>query len=303
MIRWKRFKSYLVVERGLTNLTANSYLGALRRFYEATKLAMPTKDDLVEYLMENFFEKGMSYTHTTNTMRALEAYEDFIGNKVRFDRPRKPNRRIEDWLTEQEIARMFVFTEDVREQTILALLAYTGIRTGELCSLKVKNINFEDQTVFIKAGKGLKDGRVCIAPIALNILMEYLREHPREPNQTLLFSIIGPREGEKMRTGAIRKHVKKVARRAGLTRRVYPYLFRHSLATNLLLNGADVYSVKEQMRHVFISTTEIYIKSNPQILKNNYQIFVPRYIWGSVPMPRRRPNMAFPGSNSLKFNQ
>ena len=302
MINWKRFRSYLIVEKGIGDITANGYLGSLRRFYEATKIFQPDREDVVEYLM-GYHERGYSYSYIVNTTLALEHYLGFLGKEVRFERPRKPKLRVEDWLTEQEIARMFVFCWNVREAAILAMLSYTGIRNNELCELLVKNVNFEAQAVFIKAGKGLKDGVVCIAPVALNILMEYLKQYPRKPEETLLFSITGTRAGEKMRTCAIRKHVKKIARRAGIERRIWPHLFRHSLAMNMLLRGCDLYSVKEQMRHEFISTTEIYIKSNPQILRNNYPIFVPQYVWGQPNFNKPRPNPVFAGSNNLKFNQ
>lgn len=281
MINYRRFKTYLIVERGIGDRCANSYLGAIRRFYEATKLFEPDRDDIFEYMMM-FHEKGYSYSHTVNTMLALEHYSNYIGKEIRMQRPRKPKLRIEDWLTEQEIARMFVCCKNIREKTIIALLAYTGIRNEELCKLKVKNIKIENQTIFIKAGKGLRDGVVCIAPPAVNIVSNYLKEYPRKSDKTLLFSIEGNRMGEEMRTGALRKHVHLIAKRAGINKRVYPHLFRHSLGMNMLLKGCDIYSVKEQLRHTFLSTTEIYIASNPQIMKNNYQVFVPNYYWGNV---------------------
>jgi len=92
----------------------------------------------------------------------------------------------------------------------------------------------------------------------------------------------GSRTGLKMRTSAIRKHVRVITKRTGIIKRTYPHLFRHSLGMNMLLKGCDIYSVKEQLRHTFLSTTEIYIASNPQIMKNNYQVFVPNYYWGVV---------------------
>lgn len=300
-IKYSRFKSFLVVERGIMPDTANDYLATIRRFHESTGIAQPVKDDVVNYIME-FHEKGYSYSHIVNTTLALERYTEFLGNPFRLDRPRKPRTKVEDWLTEQEIARIFVSCKSIREQCIIALLAYTGIRNKELCNLKVRDVNFESQTVFIKAGKGLKDGTVCIAPVALDIVYEYLKAYDRQPNETILFSITGSRKGEKMRTGAIRKHVKKLAKRAGIERRVYPHLFRHSLAMNLLLKGADVYTVKEQLRHEFISTTERYLKSSPDILGNNYPIFVPQYVWG-YSVAKRQPNCVFAGSSSIKFNK
>ena len=281
MLDYKRFKSYLVIECGIGGKCADSYLSALRRFCAVTHIGKPKKDDIINYMMV-FHEKEYSYSHTVNTMLALEHFMRFIGREMRMQRPRKPKTRIEYWLSEQEIARLFVYCKNIREKTMIALLAYTGIRNLELCNLKVRNIDFERQTVFIKAGKGLKDGVVCIAPLALNIIIKYLKKYQRGYDDTLLFSIEGNRIGQKMRTSAIRKHVRVIAKRTGINKRTYPHLFRHSLGMNMLLKGCDIYSVKEQLRHTFLSTTEIYIASNPQIMKNNYQVFVPNYYWGVV---------------------
>lgn len=301
MPNYIRFRSYLIVELGITPRSADSYVADIKRFYNATSIEIPTRDDAVSYLM-TFYEKGLSYSHTVNNILSLEHYFKFNGKNEKFERPKKPKTRVEDWLTEQEMARLFCFCKNIREQTIIAMLAYTGIRNFELCDLLVKNINFESQTIFIKAGKGLKDGVVCVAPNALSIIANYLKEYPRSSDQTLLFSVTGKRTDEKMRTCAIRKHIKVIVKRAGINRRIYPHLFRHSLAMNLLLRGADLYTVKEQLRHEFISTTEIYIKSNPQILRNNYPIFVPQYVWG-VPTFQKGANQIFAGCNTYKFNK
>lgn len=273
-----RFKSHLVVEKGIMVRTAEDYCQTIKRFIRQTNISNPSKDQVIDYLMD-YHSKGYSYSYITNTTLALEHYLGFLGIQHKFDRPRKPKIAVEDWLTEQEIARMFVFCRNIREQTMLALLAYTGIRNLELCNLLVKNINFQSKTIFIKAGKGLKDGSVCISPIALDIINQYLDEYPRDSNETLLYSITGQREGMMMRQGAVRKHIKTIAKRSGIDRRVWVHLFRHSLAMNMLIKGCDIYSVKSQLRHEFLSTTEIYIKSNPQILRNNYEVFVPQYVW------------------------
>jgi integrase/recombinase XerD len=300
VLNLKRFKSYLIIERGVGDICTQSYLDTIKRFFKATGVKDPTKEQVIDYMMD-FHDAGYSYTYTTNTMLALEHYMSFMGYPMIMKRPRRPDRRVEDWLTEQEMARIFAYCKNIREKTIIALLAYTGIRNRELCKLRVKDIDFEAQTIFIKAGKGLKDGVVCVAPSALNIIAKYLSKYNRTPDQTILFSIEGSRINQHMRPSAIRKHVKIISKRAGITRRIYPHMFRHSLAMNMLLRGGDIYSVKEQLRHSYLSTTEKYVKSHPQIMKNNYQIFAPNYIWGNAEFSAK-PNFIFTGSNNYKFN-
>ena len=297
----KKFRAHLIVRKGIGDICADSYVNSIKRFFKATSLDEPGEDDIIDYLME-YHERGMSYSYVVNTMLGLEHYMEFLGKPIKLSRPRKPKRIIEDWLTEQEIARLFVYCKNTREKIIIALLAFTGIRNLELCRLRVKDIDFQAQTVFIKGGKGLKDGIVCIAPPSASIVAQYLKEYRRHPDQTLLFSIEGSRIGRPMLPGAIRKHVKTIAKRAGLEKRIYPHEFRNSLAMNMLLRGCDIYSIKEQLRHTFLSTTEIYIRSNPQIMRNNYQVFAPNYIWGNFDF-MATPQFVFTGSNNYNFNR
>ena len=284
MIDYVRLHSYLIVEKGIGSICAASYVGAIKRFIKATGIEQPTKDDIIKYLV-GFYTANKSYSHITNTTLALERYSEFLGTPLRLGRPHKPKRIVVGTLTETEIARMFSFCLNIREKTLLGILAYTGIRNLELCNLPVKDIDFQNNTVFIKGGKGQKDGIVCISPECLNLIKEYLKEYPRKENETLFFPIARNKKQDKLNTATIRKYIKKMAKRAGIQKRVYPHLFRHSLAMNMLMKGCDIYSIREQLRHSYISTTFIYIHSNPKIMQNKYQVFCPSYLWEATKDP------------------
>ncbi len=159
MIDYVRFTSYMIVEKGIGTICAASYSGSVKRFVKATGIEKPTKDDVINYLM-GFYTANKSYSHIINTTLALERYCEFLGTPLKLGRPRKPKRIVANTLTETEIARMFALCRNTRERALLGMLAYTGIRNLELCSLLVKNIDFENKTVFIKGGKGQKDGIV-----------------------------------------------------------------------------------------------------------------------------------------------
>ena len=85
-------------------------------------------------------------------------------------------------------------------------------------------------------------------------------------------------KGHKLSGGDLRKHVRVLARRAGIVRRVYPHLLRHSLATNLLNRGASLMMIKEQLGHVFYESTLIYAISMPFRTKSEYEICKPAYV-------------------------
>lgn len=267
-----------MVKKGIGDICTASYIGAMKRFVKATHIEKPNEEDVIKYMM-TFYEEKKSYSHIVNTSLALERYSEYIGNPFRLGRPRKPKRIIKDTLTEQEIARMFVFCQNIREKALIAVLSYSGIRNIELCNLKVGDINFQENTIFVSGGKGRKDGVVCVSSACIEIIREYLRYYRRSNNQTLFYSIARNRAQDKLKQEAVRKHIKNIARRAGMEKRVYPHLMRHSLAINMLLHGADLYTVQQQLRHSDITTTLTYVYSNTKIMQNRYQIFAPNYVW------------------------
>ncbi len=278
MIDYVRFTSYLIVEKGIGSICSSGYCAGVKRFVKATGIEKPTKDDAIKYLM-GFYSANKSYSHIVNTCLALERYSEFIGIPFKLGRPNKPKKIITGTLTETEIARMFCFCANVREKALLGMLAFTGIRNLELCRLLVKDIDFRNNMVFIKGGKGHKDGIVCVSPACLMIIKEYLELYPRKGAETLFYSVALNRKDGFIRTETVRKIIKKIARRAGIQKRVWPHLFRHSLAMNMLLKGCDIYSIREQLRHSYIDTTLIYVHSNPMVMQNRYQIFCPNYLW------------------------
>lgn len=279
MVDYTRFQSFLIVEKGIGSLCAKSYSDAIKRYVNVTGIEEPTKDDAIKYIM-GFYNKNRSYSHIVNTSLALERYSGFLGGvQIKLGRPKKPRRIITGTLTEIEIARMFAYCKNIREKTIIGVLAYTGVRNLELCRLLVKDIDFTNDMVFIKGGKGHKDGLVFISPACLDVIKEYLQKYKRKDGQTLFFSVARNRRDDLLRTDAVRKIVKKIAKRSGIKKRVWPHLFRHSLAMNMLAKGSDIYSIREQLRHSYIDTTLIYVHSSPQVMQNRYQIFCPNYMW------------------------
>lgn len=297
MVDYERFKSYLIVEKGIGNICSDSYSQAIKRFIKNTAIETPTKDDAIKYIM-GFYSENKSYSHIVNTCLALERYSAFLGKPIKLGRPKKPKKIITGTLTETEMARMFAFCKNIREKTLLGVLAYTAIRNLELCRLLVKDIDFRSNTVFIRGGKGHKDGLVFVSPACLDIIKEYIQHYRRKEEQTLFFSVAPNRKDDLLRTDAVRKTIKKIAKRAGIQRRIWPHLFRHSLAMNMLAKGCDIYSIREQLRHSYIDTTLIYVHSSPQVMQNRYQIFCPNYIWEatmtsmimSSPQHKKYPN-------------
>lgn len=273
MTTQQAFARYLIARKGLQPVTVNGYISSMRRFVRQLG-ERPTHAE-AERFVEDLYLSSYSYSHKMNTVLALEQYLAFIGAPTRFGRQKKPRSIIKDTLTEGEIARLLHAAKTIRQKAIVALLAYSGIRNFELCTLRVRNVLFTQNAVRVVCGKGLKDGISEITPECTQILIEYIQEFPREPDDFLFSTLI---RGNPLAMCDVRKIVHVLARNARVTKRVYPHLFRHSLTSNMLLRGADIISLRNQLRHTLLETTLHYANSIIFVERNRYQKFAPSYV-------------------------
>lgn len=225
--------------------------------------------------MNDLYTSDYSYHHKINNVLALEKYLEFIGRPTRFGRQRKPKPIIKDTLTEAEVTKLIFNSKNNREKAIISILAYSGIRNLEICNLKVKDVLLTQNALRIIQGKFAKDGLCEMTPECSGAIMDYLKEFPREADQYLFTTLV---KGHRMGTGDIRKLVKVIGRRSKMVKRVYPHLLRHSLTANMLLRGADIISLKNQLRHSWLETTLHYANSIVFVEKNLYHKFAPSYI-------------------------
>jgi integrase/recombinase XerD len=205
----------------------------------------------------------------------LERYSEYNGNTFKLGRPRKPRPIIQNTLNEAEIVRIILATKNIREKAIITLLAYSGIRNKELCNLKVKDFDLVNDQIRVLGGKFNKDRIAYINGDCVKIITEYLKEYPRVDSEFLFTALVSKKKYNGM---ALRKLCIKLARLAKIEKRVFPHLFRHSLATNLLNRGAQLVTVQNVLGHSFIESTMVYAKSFPQRTKTEYNNYCPCYI-------------------------
>lgn len=273
MTNTKEFERFLTVEKGLQQITIKGYVGSAIRLSKIVG-QYPTQEQVKNY-MYNLYTSSFSYSYKTNTALGIEKYMEFIGNPIRFGRQKKPKPMIKNTLTEAEITTMIFNCKDIRQKALLSLLAYSGIRNLELCNLRVRDVLITQNAVRIINGKGLKDGISQIAPECTEVLIKYLNEFPRNLDAYFFTTL---QKGNQLATGDVRKWVRVIAKRAKMTKRVYPHLFRASMTANMLLRGADIISLKTQLRHSWLETTLLYANSILFVEKNNYQKFSPSYL-------------------------
>jgi integrase/recombinase XerD len=218
---------------------------------------------------------GASYSHIVNTSIALEAWCAFLGSPIKLGRPRKPRRLVHGTLSEAEITLLIAAARSLRERAMIATLAYAGLRNRELCRLQIGDVDLGGQILHIRATKTMKDRYAHIAAPCVSLLAEYIRERGGHPESNLFVCL---RSGDPYSQQSLRKMIRNAARRAGLTKRVYPHLLRHSLATNLLHRGAHLLAIKEQLGHSFVETTMVYVHSSPEHTQMQYRMHAPSYL-------------------------
>ncbi|MBI5552202.1 MAG: tyrosine-type recombinase/integrase [Desulfobacterales bacterium] len=272
--RMEAFSGHLMVMKGCGKGTINNYRKLVSLMLRDLGTLDPSHAQ-VQQRVAKVYGQGYSYYHLTNVIRAAEAYMTFLGNPIKFGRPKKPKVIVKDALTEAEVSVIIAACRGIREKAMIALLAYTGLRNQELCDLRVRDIDMGHNLVHVLNGKGSKGRTVCMSGDCTQVLLQYLSIFPRTADDYLFTTI---RQRAKYSTWALRRLVKRIVARTGCKKRVHPHLFRHSLASNMLARGANLLTIKEQLGHAFIETTMIYIRSRPQRVQSEYQMFTPSYI-------------------------
>jgi len=270
----KKFEEYLIVDRGLSKVTVGGYCRALSIGLRRMKKFVPQYDHIKSYILW-MHDKEYSYSHIVNTSLALEHYTRFKGNEIRIGRPKKPKRIITGTLSEAEVSRLIHAAKNIRERSIVCILAYSGIRNQEVCNLKMEDIDLGGNRITVLGGKNRKDRIVNMSAHCTRALVEYLRAFPRNAGE-YLFSTL--KRGNHLATGDVRKMIRVLTERARIGRRVFPHLFRHSLATNLLNRGASLLAIKDQLGHAHLSTVLQYLASTVNRSRSEYEHFLPAYL-------------------------
>jgi len=163
-----------------------------------------------------------------------------------------------------------------RDRALLELLYASGLRVSELVNARLENLDFDSRIIRV-TGKGNKTRLVPVGQKACDAIRAYLEtERPKMVGKRTGSEIFLSARGTKLTTVRIWQIVKTCAKNAGLDMNVYPHLLRHSFATHLLSNGADLRIIQEMLGHADISTTQIYTHVDQQRLKAVHHRFHPR---------------------------
>jgi integrase/recombinase XerD len=179
--------------------------------------------------------------------------------------PKRPER-LPVILSEEEVARLIESAATSYHRVILMTLYGAGLRREELCRLKVTDVDSQRMVLHVRQGKGRKDRDITLSPRLLEVLRDYWKW--RKPKTYLFPSYHSKRREQPISSKTVYYAVCEAARRAGIKKKVYPHLLRHSWATHLLERGTDLKTIQMQLGHFDLEATTIYLHLSQRHLQS-----------------------------------
>ncbi len=284
------FLSYLASEKGLSKNTLEAYQRDLSFFLDY--LEVQGIEDISEIRKEkilSFLElrqkNGLASSSLSRSLVAIKTFCKFLTrekaltlNIAEFLESPKIWQLIPEVLTLEEVKQLLLMPDgksfnSSRDKAILEILYASGLRVSEVCSLNIYDVG--DESVRVK-GKGEKERIVPIAPVSLGIIDTYLskfRHLISDKEENALFVTM---KGKRLQRQQIWSLVKNYAQKAGIEKTISPHTLRHSFATHLLENGADLRVIQEMLGHSHIATTDRYTHISQKHLVRAFDQFHPR---------------------------
>lgn len=281
----KEYENYLKFEKNYSMNTINSYLSDIKAYQEFKKgdILSSTKEDILAYLKTIKNLESTTISHKISSLKSFFKYyqkrEKIKANPLANIKSPKIAKKLPTYLTLEEISKLLDVEikspYDARNKAILELLYSSGIRISELCNMQTSNYNSYECIIRL-IGKGSKERIIPLGDYAISVLEDYINNYRPKINKKNINSIFINNRGDAVSRQFIFKVIKKECLKKGIRKNVSPHTLRHTFATHLLQNGADLRIIQELLGHENISTTQIYTHVSNQELKNDYQKFFPR---------------------------
>ena len=282
------FRLYLEIERNLSLHTVRAYFKDVEHFLgwlsntDVTNVTFKlVKIYLAEIQIYNYAK-----TTTARKIAAIRTFYRFLYRERLVDfnpvdnvKSPKKAKKLPNFLTNEEVEKIFdevnaSTPSGFRNKTIFEILFATGMRISELCNLNFGNLNLTENEITV-FGKGAKERIVLISERAVKLLNRYVEEF--RPAYALKTEKIGENTplflnntGYRLTPRSVHRFLAEVAKELKMQKKVSPHIFRHSFATRLLENGADLRVVQELLGHASISNTQIYTHVSTERLKQAY---------------------------------
>ena len=291
---FQAYQDYLIKEKNYSLLTVNAYLNDVLSFQEFLTINHESValEEVVYPLIRSWIvslvENKISNKSVNRKISSLKSYYKFLIRIKQIDvnpllkhKSLKIPKKVQIPFSEKEIENVFELNqfskdfEGVRNQLIIELFYTTGMRRAELINLKLASIDFSNQTLKV-LGKRNKERIIPLLLCTKDLLKEYLIVRLEKVKPSLSDVLILSKTGNKISESFVYRLINDYFSSVSLKVKKSPHVLRHSFATHLLNNGADLNSVKELLGHASLSSTQIYTHSSLNELKKVYQESHPR---------------------------
>jgi len=279
-----KFLNYLKYEKNFSNHTVINYKIDLEEFYKYinNKNIKEIDVNFIRGYLKELYDKKYSSSSISRKVSSLKSYFKYLEaeNKIKnnpmslISNPKK-EKKLPNFLNYNDLEKLLNTPdkdteEGIRDSLILEMLYSTGIRVSELVNIEIKNINFEEHKILV-LGKGNKERYVYYGTQCTKILDKYLKIR----NANLNYLLVN-KHGNKLNERTVRKIIEETTKKARLNVHVTPHVLRHTYATHMLNEGADLKSVGDLLGHENLSTTQIYTHVSNERLRQVYLNSHPR---------------------------
>ncbi len=269
------FREHLQADKK-SRYTVKQYCLLVRAFLGWARKEPPgiTPEDLEMYRrylsIDRKYSKNSLYLATMALHSFFRFLESHTADKLKAPRRGQPMPKC---ISEAEMKALISTAE--RKPEVLAIiltLGYSGLRVGELCALDVEDVDFSDGVINVRSGKGDKGRIALIEDRTVAALKDYLDARKAVTGPLFLSS-----HRQRINERTVQRIIKRHAASAGITKHVTPHVLRHTFATTLLKQGADIRIIQQLLGHASVATTQIYTHLDDRALRDAYRRAKPRY--------------------------
>ena len=291
----QEFLTYLKVERRYSPETIHAYERDIQRFFDyLAEVPIKSWNDVtvvdVRIYLGVLHRENYNRSSISRFLSSFRSFYHFLVERgVVETNPfasvsyKKGKMRLPEFFYEDEIEKFIDSIDgnqslDQRNKALVEVLYATGMRVSELTNLTLAQLDLENSIILV-IGKGSKERYVPIGDFARSALETFLEEGRKDlmAKERKEHSFVFVNHlGDPLTTNGVRYILEKLIQESGLTLKIHPHMLRHTFATHLLNNGADMRTVQELLGHVSLSSTQIYTHVTKEALQQNYQLYFPR---------------------------
>ncbi|MBG9589214.1 tyrosine recombinase XerC [Cytobacillus firmus] len=290
----KLFIEYLQIEKNYSQYTIEHYQHDISDFFMFMSEQAISDLSKVEYqdvriYLTNLFERKMSRKSVARKISSLRSFFKFLlREEIVAENPfalvsiPKAQKKLPEFFYEEEMKQLFDACESStplgqRNKALLELLYATGIRVSECSQIRLKDLDMHLSTVLVR-GKGSKERYVPFGSFAQDAIDTYINHGRKEllANGNMQENLFLNARGGPLTARGIRTILDRIIEKSSLTGKIHPHMLRHTFATHLMANGADMRTVQELLGHAFLSSTQVYTHVTNEYLKKTYMAHHPR---------------------------